>query len=100
MMKISEYLEAMLGEEALEGLLTADGFDDALIGIGERINLDSVAVYDVDKCIDILMSRDGMSREEAVEFFDFNVKGSWVGEKTPIWVYMNPYYKMSYDNSH
>ncbi len=99
-MKISEYLEAMLGEEALEGLLTADGFDDALIGIGERINLDSVAVYDVDKCIDILMSRDGMSREEAVEFFDFNVKGSWVGEKTPIWVYMNPYYKMSYDNSH
>jgi hypothetical protein len=100
MMKISEYLEAMLDEEALEGLLTADGFDDALIGIGERINLDSVAVYDVDKCIDILMSRDGMSREEAVEFFDFNVKGSWVGEKTPIWVYMNPYYKMSYDNSH
>jgi len=99
-MKISEYLEAMLDEEALEGLLTADGFDDALIGIGERINLDSVAVYDVDKCIDILMSRDGMSREEAVEFFDFNVKGSWVGEKTPIWVYMNPYYKMSYDNSH
>jgi hypothetical protein len=90
----------MLDEEALEGLLTADGFDDALIGIGERINLDSVAVYDVDKCIDILMSRDGMSREEAVEFFDFNVKGSWVGEKTPIWVYMNPYYKMSYDNSH
>jgi len=100
MMKISEYLEAMLDEEALEGLLTADGFDDALIGIGERINLDSVAVYDVDKCIDILMSRDGMSREEAVEFFDFNVRGSWVGEKTPIWVYMNPYYKMSYDNSH
>jgi len=99
-MKISEYLEAMLDEEALEGLLTADGFDDALIGIGERINLDSVAVYDVDKCIDILMSRDGMSREEAVEFFDFNVRGSWVGEKTPIWVYMNPYYKMSYDNSH
>ena len=99
-MKISEYLEAMLDEEALEGLLTADGFDDALIGIGERINLDSVAVYDVDKCIDILMSRDGMSREEAVEFFDFNVRGSWVGKKTPIWVYMNPYYKMSYDNSH
>ena len=97
-MKISEYLEAALGEEALEGLLTADGFDDALIGIGERITLDSVAVYDVDKCIDILMSRDGMSREEAVEFFDFNVKGSWVGEKTPIWVYMNPFYRMSCDN--
>ena len=97
-MMIGECLEAVFGEESLEGLLTADGFDDALIGIGERINLDSVAVYDVDKCIDILVSRDGMTYEEAVEFFDFNVKGSWVGEKTPIWVYMNPHYRMSYDN--
>jgi hypothetical protein len=97
-MAICEYLETLIGEEALEGLLTADGFDDALIGIGERINLGSVAVYDVDKCIDILMSRDGMDHKEAREFFENNVKGSWVGEKTPIWVYMNPFYTMSYDN--
>ena len=26
-----------------------------------------------------------MSEEEAVEYFDYNVKGSYVGEKTPIW---------------
>ena len=97
-MTISEYLEATLGEEESEGLLTADGFDDALIGIGEQINLGSVAVYDVGKCIDILMSRDGMSREVEGEFFDYNVKRSWVGEKTPIWVYMNPFYRMSCDN--
>ena len=98
-MTIGEYLETLIGEEELGKLVTADGFEDALIGIGERINLGSVAVYDVDKCIDILMSRDGMNRTEALEFFDYNVKGAWVGEKTPIWVYMNPYYRMSYDNS-
>ena len=97
-MTICEYLETLIGEEEVAKLVTADGFDDALIGIGERINLGSVAVYDVDKCIDILMSRDGMSHKEAVEFFDYNVKGLWVGERTPIWIYMNPFYTMSYDN--
>ena len=97
-MTISEWLHAIVGKEVVEELVTADGFDNAFIGIGERINLDSVAVYDVDKCIDILVSRDGMTYEEAMEFFDFNIKRAWVGEKTPIWVYMNPHYRMSYDN--
>ena len=27
-----------------------------------------------------------MSYEEAVEYFDFNVEGAYMGEKTPIWV--------------
>jgi hypothetical protein len=26
-----------------------------------------------------------MNEEEAVEYFDFNVKGAYMGEKTPIW---------------
>jgi hypothetical protein len=26
-----------------------------------------------------------MTEEEAVEYFNFNVMGSYVGEKTPIW---------------
>ena len=26
-----------------------------------------------------------MDEEEAVEYFNFNVKGSYVGEQTPIW---------------
>ena len=30
------------------------------------------------------MERDGMSDEEAVEYFEFNVTGAWVGENTPI----------------
>jgi hypothetical protein len=62
--------------------LSADGFEDAIIGIsGEKI------VYSITKCIDILMTRDGMNYEEAEEYFVFNVEGAYVGEKTPIWVY-------------
>ena len=32
------------------------------------------------------MTRDGMTEEEAQEYFDFNVEGAYMGEKTPIWV--------------
>ena len=32
------------------------------------------------------MIRDNLSLEEAIEYFDFNVCGAYVGEKTPIWV--------------
>ena len=65
--------------------LFADGFEDALIGVGVIFNR-SLATYDMRKCIDILMKRDGMTEEEAVEYFDFNVTGSYVGENTPVFV--------------
>ena len=61
-------------------ILKADGFDEAIIGIDE---FSMRLIYSVSKCIEILC-RD-MSEEEAVEYFDYNVKGSYVGEKTPIW---------------
>ena len=33
------------------------------------------------------MDRDGMSNDEAIEIFTFNIEGAWVGELTPIWMY-------------
>ena len=44
---------------------------------------DYVAVYDTDKCIDILMQKIGMNQEDATEYFDFNILGSYMGEYTP-----------------
>jgi len=65
--------------------LLADGFEDALIGYGTRFSY-GVAVYSRSKCLDILVERDGMDYEEAVEFFDFNVTGAYVGENTPVFL--------------
>jgi len=65
--------------------LLADGFEDALIGYGTRF-LYGVAVYSRRKCLDILVERDGMDYEEAVEFFDFNVTGAYAGENTPVFL--------------
>lgn len=60
--------------------LKADGFDEAIIGIDdETMRL----IYSVSKCIDIL--KKDMEEEEAVEYFNFNVRGAYMGEKTPIW---------------
>lgn len=66
-----------------EGILFADGFEEALIGVSTQFTRGPVALYDWDKCVSILMERDGMAEDEAIEFMDFNVTGSWVGEQTP-----------------
>ena len=65
-----------------ETFLKADGFDDAIIGVDES---SMRLIYSFSKCIEILISRDGMSEEDAIEYFNFNVSGSYVGKKTPIW---------------
>jgi hypothetical protein len=43
-------------------------------------------VYSVKKIIAILVS-EGMSEEDAMEHFYFNIAGSYMGEKTPIYVH-------------
>jgi hypothetical protein len=66
--------------------LLCDGFDEAIIGIAERIGLGPVVAYDVEKMLDIMIERDGMTYEEAREYFDFNIIGAWMGEFTPIFI--------------
>jgi hypothetical protein len=80
--------------------LLLDGFDEAIIGMGERINLGPVVAYDVEKIIEILASdmeveeddlEDGQSIEDlkismAYEYFYFNIQGAWMGENTPIFI--------------
>jgi len=64
-----------------EEFLSADGFDDAVIGydeIGQRL------IYSVNKCIEIIIAQ-GMSHEDAIEHFNYNVSGAYMGEQTPIW---------------
>lgn len=69
-----------------EGLLLADGYEPAFLGIAVSAGRKPVAVYDIDQCIDVLMDRDGMTYEEAEEFFSFNTLGAYVGEQTPLYI--------------
>jgi hypothetical protein len=79
-------IRAWVAEYNPEALL-ADGFDAAIIGVAERCGQDGVVVYDAEKCIDIMVERDGMSREDATEFFHFNTLGAWVGDGTPLFLW-------------
>tara|TARA_R110000751_G_scaffold253279_1_gene352874 strand:+ start:404 stop:697 length:294 start_codon:yes stop_codon:yes gene_type:complete len=71
--------------EIYDGATLADGFEEALIGFGTRFT-SPVAIYDVSKCINILVERDGMSYEIAEEYMTFNVLGAYVGDSTPIFI--------------
>lgn len=66
--------------------LFADGFDDAIIGMEMNSDVYRV-VYGIEKMIFILMHRDSMSEEEALEYLEYNVFSAYLGEGTPIYIY-------------
>lgn len=74
---------ALIGDD--ESLLFADGYDNAIMGIAE-LNGTASVVYDREKVVKILRSRDGMTREDAEEFFTYNVAGAFLGESSPIFL--------------
>jgi len=64
--------------------LIADGFDHCIIGydygMGEPIRL----IYSVKKILETLVE-EGMDEMDAIEHFEYNMRGGYVGEQTPIW---------------
>jgi hypothetical protein len=80
-----ELLDALRDENPLALLL--DGFEDAIVGVGRRVGRPALAVYDYARIVQILMDREGLTYEEAVEHADFNVTGGWFGVNTPVILY-------------
>jgi len=64
--------------------LFMDGFDDAIVGVATQYTKAPLVVYDRDKCLQVLIDRDGMTYEEADEYFSYNCEGAWLGENTPL----------------
>ena len=66
-------------------ILFAEGYDEEIAGTvwdGERTRV----VYDTELILELLMGRSEMSYEEAVEYFDFNIAGSYMGVYTPLYL--------------
>ena len=64
--------------------LKADGLDEAVIGYDDKSDR---LIYSMTKVIDILMTIDDMTEEDALDHYYYNIHGSYVGDKTPIWCY-------------
>lgn len=68
-------------------MMKVEGFDEAIIGLGCRCGAPNILVYDSSKCIDILVRDHGMNTVDALEYFEYNILGAYVGESTPVFVY-------------
>lgn len=79
---IDHCIRSHMGED--EKILLADGLEYAFMGIGRQFS-HPIAIYSYKKTIKILMKQ-GMSREEAIEYFDYNIAGAFVGDQTPVFL--------------
>jgi hypothetical protein len=87
-MTTEEILQTMhQAAEDGDEILLADGFEDALLGFVDGACRMPVACYDYRKCVEILVTRDGMDEEEAAEYLDFNAVGAYMGPGTPLFLH-------------
>lgn len=63
--------------------LKADGFDAAVIGLEEKSGR---LIYSARKIIQILIE-EGLSEEDALDHYYYNVEGAYVGDLTPIYCF-------------
>lgn len=75
-----QQIETFCEENDLQ-LLFMDGHDNAILGIASKFH-DFSVVYSKKKIIENLCK--DMSFDEALEFYEFNISGAYVGESTPI----------------
>ena len=66
-------------------VMDPDYLDAAILGVVTRIGLEAVC-YDMSKIINLLVEHGGMTEEDAMEYIDFNMRGAWVGEHTPVFL--------------
>jgi hypothetical protein len=89
MSDIYEKIEDFAADMGVEGVITADGFDEAFLGIADRFGQEPVAVYDYNMCIQILMRDHEMNYEDALEYFEYNTIGAFVHENQPIYLHFS-----------
>ena len=86
--KIIDFIETGYSDYS-DKILLADGFDDAFIGVGDNAEGNPVAIYSIEKCLDILAEQfkdEEDPQGDAIDYFEFNVRCSYVGEFTPMFI--------------
>ena len=63
-------------------LLEPAKFDAAIVGVTERCGEQPTVCYDLKKILEVLIA-DGMEYEEALEYYEYNIVGAYMGEQTP-----------------
>ena len=85
MARKKEKIREKLAENFGDGLLFANSFDGAIIGVAVGHDSERV-VYNARHMVEILLQEENLTEEEAWEYLEFNTFGSYVGKNTPIYV--------------
>lgn len=74
-------------EEYVEGAVFLTGLEGAIIGVVNEFGSDGGRIlYSREKIIEILINRDEMSEDEAVEFYEYNILGLYAGERNAVFL--------------
>jgi len=90
-MKTVETIRDRLAEEYPDSdllFMTETEYDAAIIGVTVMCcgtGNEHAVIYDWDRVIEINIDS-GMTEEEALEYFDYNQGGAYVGSQTPIFI--------------
>ena len=69
-------------------MLKADGFDKAILGkTCDTAVQEERLIYSLSKCIDVLVTRDKMTPDQAFEYMEFNVLNTYIGKSQPIFLF-------------
>jgi hypothetical protein len=72
------------GDELL--FMDQEYFDEAIIGVATNaVGMVAVA-YSEPKVIELLVKHDKMTPDDAMEHYQFNILGAYVGENTPVFI--------------
>lgn len=77
-----EELKSWLNEN-VEEAWTADGLDEAIIGIVDMPGSQPVILYDKDLCVAAIMRSHGCDADTATEHLEFNTFGAYIGPTGP-----------------
>lgn len=72
--------------EANPDALLAEGLESALVGYTINTNFPHVAVYDAEKCVEAMIAKGCVSRDEAMEYLEFNTFCAYVGPNGPLYI--------------
>lgn len=78
-------LDRILEQWPEASFLKADGYDDCILGYEYNWDGNMRLIYSIRAILDKLVTEDEMSEEDAIEHFEYNMRGGYVGEQTPIW---------------
>lgn len=86
MSRRQKFIDMHLDSEDQLLFLEPEYFDEAILGVAQRADGLLAVCYSEPRVIELLMEQDGMDADEAMEWYQFNILGSYVGDATPIFV--------------